>query len=69
MSLGEPQQFLTVAFGTPIDIGFLPQTPDEPQGEVLTVGWQAKIGTSFLPYDPSEELIAGTGKPKQSGGR
>ena len=67
MSLGEPQQFLTVAFGTPIDIGFLPQTPDEPRGEVLTVGWQAKIGTSFLPYDPSEELIAGTEQPKPPG--
>jgi hypothetical protein len=64
MSLGEPQQFLTVAFGTPIDIGFLPQTPGEPQGEVLTVAWQAKIGTSFLPYDPAEELIAGTDQAK-----
>lgn len=63
MSLGEPQQFLTVAFGTPIDIGLLPRTPDEPQGELLTVGWQAKIGTSFLPYDPADELVAGTDKP------
>jgi hypothetical protein len=25
MSDGQPTQFLTVAFGTPIDIGFLPQ--------------------------------------------
>ncbi|MGH6654360.1 MAG: hypothetical protein ACRDVE_04040 [Actinocrinis sp.] len=68
MSPGEPQQFLTVAFGTPIDIGLLPRTPDERRGEVLTVGWQAKLGTSFLPYDPSDEFVAGADQPKASGG-
>ncbi|MCW2879578.1 MAG: hypothetical protein JWQ95_3678 [Sphaerisporangium sp.] len=56
MSLNTPAPFLTVAFGTPIDIGFLPQAPDERNGRLLTVGWQAKLGTSFLPYDPDDEL-------------
>jgi hypothetical protein len=50
MSDGQPTQFLTVAFGTPIDIGFLPQSADGPDGVDLTVAFQAKIGTSFLPY-------------------
>jgi hypothetical protein len=54
MSLNIPSPFLTVAFGTPIDIGFLPQAPAE---EPLTVGWTAKLGTSFLPYDPDDEQI------------
>jgi hypothetical protein len=61
MSLNSPQPFLTVAFGTPIDIGFLPQSPGGPNGELLTVGWQAKYGTSFLPYDPADEDIVGPG--------
>ena len=50
MSDGQPTQFLTVAFGTPIDIGFLQETADGPDGIDLTVGFQAKMGTSFLPY-------------------
>lgn len=50
MSDGQPTQFLTVAFGTPIDIGFLPQAADGPDGIDLTVAFQAKQGTSFLPY-------------------
>jgi hypothetical protein len=45
MSLTDPSPFLTVAFGTPIDIGFLPRAADD--GESLTVGWTAKLGTSF----------------------
>jgi hypothetical protein len=57
MSLNLPSRFLTVAFGTPVDIGFLPQTPAEEYGELLTVGWSAKLGTSFLPYDPDDEPI------------
>ncbi|WP_236794590.1 hypothetical protein [Amycolatopsis sp. GM8] len=56
----EPARFLTVAFGTPADIGFLPQNPTGAEGELLTVGWHAKLGTSFLPYDPADEEI---GKP------
>jgi hypothetical protein len=63
MSLNLPTPFLTVAFGTPIDIGFLPQAPDEENGELLTVGWTAKLGTSFLPYDPADEQIAGSDQP------
>ncbi|MBO0868159.1 MAG: hypothetical protein J2P15_06300 [Micromonosporaceae bacterium] len=59
MSLELPEPFLTVAFGTPIDIGFLPVVPGEESGELLTVGWAAKLGTSFLPYDPESEQIAG----------
>jgi hypothetical protein len=50
MSDGQPTQFLTVAFGTPIDIGFLPQSAGGPDGIDLTVAFQAKLGTSFLPY-------------------
>jgi hypothetical protein len=57
MSLDVPSPFLTVAFGTPIDIGFLPQAPAAEYGELLTVGWSAKLGTSFLPYDPGDEQI------------
>jgi hypothetical protein len=55
MSLEEPEQFLTVAFGTPVDIGLLPTTPVAHPGELLTVGWQAKLGTTYLPYDPDDE--------------
>jgi hypothetical protein len=61
VSLEEPTQFLTVGFGTPVDIGFLPKSPGEGDGELLTVGWQAKLGTSFLPYDPDDEQVAGSG--------
>ena len=50
MSDGQPTQFLTVAFGTPIDIGFLPEAADGPDGVDLTVGFQARMGTAFLPY-------------------
>jgi hypothetical protein len=57
MSLEHTAPFLTVAFGTPIDIGFLPAEPVDDPGELLTVGWQAKLGTSFLPYDPADEQI------------
>jgi hypothetical protein len=46
-----PEPFLTVAFGTPVDIGFLPPVPIDDPGELLTVGWQAKLGTTYLPYD------------------
>jgi hypothetical protein len=55
MSLEIPEPFLTVAFGTPVDIGFLPAAPVDDPGELLTVGWQAKLGTTFLPYDPQED--------------
>jgi hypothetical protein len=55
----EPTQFLTVNFGTPIDIGLLPQQPDGTDGELLTVRWTAKIGTSYLPFDPEAETIEG----------
>jgi hypothetical protein len=48
---GQPTQILTVGFMPAINIGFLPQTIDENDGEDLTVAFQAKIGTSFLPYD------------------
>ncbi|MFC4591897.1 hypothetical protein [Sphaerisporangium corydalis] len=57
MSLGTPARFLTVAYGTPIDIGLLPPAPDEGDGRLLTVGWQARLGASFLPYDPEDEEI------------
>lgn len=57
MSLNVPTPFLTVAFGTPIDIGFLPQAPADEYGELLTVGWAAKLGTSYLPYGPDDEQI------------
>jgi hypothetical protein len=50
VSDGQPTQFLTVAFGTPIDIGFLQETAGGPDGADLTVAFQAKQGTSFLPY-------------------
>ena len=63
MSLNLPTPFLTVAFGTPVDIGFLPHTPDDGDGRLLTVGWTAKLGTSFLPYDPADERIAGPDQP------
>ena len=51
----EPTRFLTVAFGVPIDIGLLPQRPGGTDGELLTVQWTAKLGTSYLPYDPDDE--------------
>ncbi|MBP2706379.1 hypothetical protein JOL79_21450 [Microbispora sp. RL4-1S] len=57
MSLNTPAPFLTVAYGTPIAIGFLPRDPNEQNGRLLTLGWQAKLGTSFLPYDPEDEEI------------
>ena len=51
MSNGQPDQFLTVNFGTPIDIGFLQEEmPDEPDGIDLTVAFQARMSTAFLPY-------------------
>jgi hypothetical protein len=59
VSLEEPTKFLTVGFGTPVDIGFLPRKPDEGDSELLTVGWQAKLGTSFLPFDPDDEQVNG----------
>jgi hypothetical protein len=59
MSLELPEPFLTVAFGTPVDIGFLPAVPDGQNGVVLTVGFQAKLGTTFLPFDPDAERVAG----------
>jgi hypothetical protein len=59
MSLELPEPFLTVAFGTPVDIGFLPAVPNGQDGKVLTVAWQAKLGTTFLPYDPDAEHVAG----------
>ncbi|HEX3788526.1 MAG TPA: hypothetical protein VHW44_11745 [Pseudonocardiaceae bacterium] len=55
----EPTQFLTVAFGTPIDIGFLPEDPGQPIQDKLTIGWQPKLGTSYLPYDPAAEQVGG----------
>ena len=55
MSLEQPVPFLTVAFGTPIDIALLPAAPVDGPGKLLTVGWQAKLGTTFLPYDPEDE--------------
>lgn len=55
MSFEQPEPFLTVAFGTPVDIGFLPAIPDGQDGVVLTVGWQAKLGTTFLPFDSDDE--------------
>jgi hypothetical protein len=55
MSLEIPQPFLTVAFGTPLTIGLLPADPADPAG-LLTVDWRPKLGTTFLPYDPDDEL-------------
>lgn len=49
-----PEPFHVVAFGTPITIGLLSRSPDESDGELLTVAWQAKYGTSYLPYDEDE---------------
>ena len=54
-----PTRFLTVGFGTPIDIGLLPAHPGGTDGELLTVGWRARFGTTYLPYDPDEEQIKG----------
>ena len=50
MSDGQPTQFLTVAFGTPVDIGLLQEAEDGPDGVDLTVAFQARMGTAFLPY-------------------
>jgi hypothetical protein len=50
VSDGQATQFLTVAFGTPIDIGLLQEAADGPDGIDLTVGFQARMSTSFLPY-------------------
>ena len=55
MSIEEPTPFLTVAFGTPIDIGLLPTAPVADPGKLLTVGWQAKLGTTYLPFDLEDE--------------
>ena len=55
MSLEQPVPFLTVAFGTPIDIGLVPAAPVAGPGKLLTVGWQAKLGTTYLPYDSEDE--------------
>lgn len=55
----EPTRFLTVAFGTPIDIGLLSRHPDPDAGELLTVRFGAKKGTSYLPYDPADEKVQG----------
>jgi len=55
VSIVEPTRFLTVAFGVPVDIGLLPLRPGDADGELLTVGWTARLATSYLPYDPDDE--------------
>ncbi|HEY0536039.1 MAG TPA: hypothetical protein VGD29_31020 [Actinoplanes sp.] len=55
MSLETPEPFLTVAFGTPADIGLLLTHPTDAPDDLLTIGWQPKLGTTFLPYDPDDE--------------
>jgi hypothetical protein len=52
-----PTRFLTVGFGTPIDIGLVPAAPDSTPGELLTVTWRARLGTSYLPFDPASEKV------------
>jgi hypothetical protein len=54
VSDGQPTQFLTVAFGTPVDIGLLQEAADGPDGIDLTVAFQARMGTAFLPYGVTE---------------
>jgi hypothetical protein len=51
VSDGQPTQFLTVGFMPAINIGFIPQAANGPDGIDLTVAFQAKLGTSFYPYD------------------
>jgi hypothetical protein len=61
VSNGQPDQFLTVGFGTPIDIGYLQQEmPDEPDGIDLTVAFQARMGAAFLPYDVTQKSTGTT---------
>jgi len=60
MSLQTPEPFLTVAFGTPVDIGLLPAEPTDAPVDLLEVGWQPKLGTTFLPYDPDDESSRAT---------
>jgi hypothetical protein len=61
VSDGQPDQFLTVNFGTPIDIGYLQQEmPDEPDGIDLTVAFQARMGTAFLPYGVTQKSTGTT---------
>jgi len=55
MSLRTPEPFLTVAYGTPVDIGLLPTEPTDTPIDLLEVGWQPKLGTTFLPYDPDDD--------------
>ena len=43
--------FLTVDFGTPIDIGLLPASLEADTPAQLTVAWQPKLGTTYLPYE------------------
>lgn len=59
MSVEQPTRFLTVNFRRPVDIGLLPQHPGGADGELLTVRWTAKRGTTFLPYDPADEQVQG----------
>ena len=60
MSDGQPTRFLTVAFGTPVDIGLLPEAADGPDGIDLTVAFQARMGTAFLPYGVTRTAPDGT---------
>jgi hypothetical protein len=55
-----------VAFGTPVDIGPLLTHPTDQPGDLLTIGWQPKLGTTFLPYDAgdTETVPSGGSRPR-----
>jgi hypothetical protein len=60
VSDGQPTRFLTVAFGPPVDIGLLQEAADGPDGIDLTVAFQARMGTAFLPYGVTQTAPDGT---------
>ena len=50
--------YMTIITVTTVGYGY-PHTLSR-AGELLTVGWQAKLGTSYLPYDPDDERPSDT---------
>ncbi|SDM55801.1 hypothetical protein [Allokutzneria albata] len=57
----QPEPFFTVAFGTPFTISLLSQNPSPTDGEMLTVGWRARLSTSVLPHDSGPDTAARPG--------
>ncbi|MFB9904185.1 hypothetical protein [Allokutzneria oryzae] len=55
MSAPPPEPFFTVAFGTPVTIALLSRNPSPEDGQLLTVTWRPKLGTTVLPHDHKDQ--------------